>query len=150
MSILNASAALRMNFMSPPLLPPSPTFSKIHTETWATTRITTRTARTLVISPSFAMKNETSKHIDKVEEDEEVEEEMEESRETLLYSFTPLPLFFMAAFPGGKCCYHLLFKTWVNVSLICQKHSMDIVYSLCTRLHFSFSMNFITFQKAKF
>ena len=110
MSILNASAALRMNFMSPLLLP-SPTFSKIHTETWATIRITT-TRRALVISPSFAMKNE---RIDKVEEGEEIEEEMEESRETLLYSFTPLPLFFMAALPGGKCCYHLLFKAWVNV-----------------------------------
>ncbi|KAF3960867.1 hypothetical protein CMV_014449 [Castanea mollissima] len=95
MSILNASAALRMNFMSPPLLSPSPTFSKIHTETWATTRITTRSARTLVIGPSFAMKNETSKHIDKVEEDEEVEEAMEESPETLLHSFTPLPLFYL-------------------------------------------------------
>ena len=110
MSILNASAALRMNFMSP-LLPPSPTFSKIHTETWATIRITT-TRRALVISPSFAMKNE---RIDKVEEGEEIEEEMEESHETLLYSFTPLPLFFMAALPGGKCCCHLLFKAWVNV-----------------------------------
>ena len=107
MSILNASAALRMNFMSPPLLPPSPTFSKIHSNTLATTRITTR--RTLVISPSFAVKKETSEPLDKVEE------EMEEPRETLLYSFTPLPLFFMAALPGGKCCYHLLFKAWVNV-----------------------------------
>lgn len=114
MSILNASAALRLNFMSPPLIPPSPTFSKIQTETWATTRITRR-RRALVICPSFAMKNEASKRIDKVEEGEEIEEEMEESRETLLYSFTPLPLFFMAALPGGKCCYHLLFKAWVNV-----------------------------------
>ena len=114
MSILNASPALRMNFMSPPLIPPLPTFSKIQTETWATTRITTR-RRALVIRPSFAMKNEASKSVDKVEEGEEIEEEMEESRETLLYSFTPLPLFFMAALPGGKCCYHLLFKAWVNV-----------------------------------
>ncbi|KAL4605542.1 hypothetical protein ACB092_09G036600 [Castanea dentata] len=118
MSILNASAALRMNFISPPLLPPSPTFSKIHTETWATTRITTRSARTLVISPSFAMKNETSKRIDKVEEHEEVEEEMEESRETLLHSFTPLPLFFMAALPGAGAVRYLfgpfveLVKSW--------------------------------------
>ncbi|XP_030924315.1 uncharacterized protein LOC115951271 [Quercus lobata] len=110
MSILNASAALRMNFMSPPLLPPSPTFSKIHSNTLATTRITTR--RTLVISPSFAMKKETSEPLDKVEE------EMEEPRETLLYSFTPLPLFFMAALPGAGAVRSLfgpfveLIKSW--------------------------------------
>uniref|UniRef100_A0A7N2L3Q5 Uncharacterized protein n=1 Tax=Quercus lobata TaxID=97700 RepID=A0A7N2L3Q5_QUELO len=67
------------------------------------------------LSPSFAMKNE---RIDKVEEGEEIEEEMEESRETLLYSFTPLPLFFMAALPGAGAVRSLfgpfveLIKSW--------------------------------------
>ncbi|XP_023920659.1 uncharacterized protein LOC112032134 [Quercus suber] len=114
MSILNASAALRMKFMSPPLLPPSPTLSKIHSNTLATTRITTptTTTRTLVISPSFAVKKETSEPLDKVVE------EMEEPRETQLYSFTPLPLFFMAALPGAGAVRSLfgpfvdLIKTW--------------------------------------
>lgn len=103
MAIVHAFAALRSHIISPPLLPSSPTFSKIHIDTLATARITTTTTttRTLVISPSFAMKNETSKLVDDVYKEEE-EEEMEEPRETLLYAFTPLPLLFMAALPGGN------------------------------------------------
>lgn len=100
MAIVHAFAALRSHIISPPLLPSSPTFSKIHIDTLATARITKTTTRTVVISPSFAMKNETSKLVDDFYKEEE-EEEMEEPRETLLYSFTPLPLLFMAALPGA-------------------------------------------------
>lgn len=49
--------------------------------------------------------------LDKVDEEED-KEEMEESSETLLYSFSPLPLMLVAALPGGIdlfICFELLY-----------------------------------------
>ncbi|XP_042947051.1 uncharacterized protein LOC122280133 [Carya illinoinensis] len=95
MALVNASAGLSVA----PLPPSLPTFSKILTRTLAAAR---PTARTLVISPSFAMKNRIGKAVDKVEKEEEQEEEyMEEPSESVLYSFTPLPLLFLATLPGA-------------------------------------------------
>ncbi|CAK9158011.1 unnamed protein product [Ilex paraguariensis] len=53
-----------------------------------------------VIRPCFAPKNETCGGFDTAEEKEN---EMEDSTETLLYSFTPLPVLFLAALPGEHC-----------------------------------------------
>ncbi|XP_059462516.1 uncharacterized protein LOC132191494 [Corylus avellana] len=102
MAMLNVSAALLPISIHPlpppPLLPFSPTLSKLYTGPWAPAR------RTLLISPTSAMKKETGIAIDmtnKEEEEEEEEEEMEEPSETLLYSFAPLPLLFVTALPGA-------------------------------------------------
>ncbi|XP_018832381.2 uncharacterized protein LOC108999970 [Juglans regia] len=90
MAIVNASAVL---FVSPQ--PPSlPTFSKLLTRTLAAAR---PTVRTLFISPPFAMKNGIGKAVEKVEK----EDDIEEPSESVLYSFTPLPLLFLATLPGA-------------------------------------------------
>lgn len=52
------------------------------------------------ISCSVLMKKDTFYEAHEVEE-EEIVEEIEESSETLLYSFSPLPLLLVAALPGG-------------------------------------------------
>lgn len=50
------------------------------------------------------MKCETVKGVDVADEEEgkEEEEEMEDPSETLLFSFTPLPLLFAADVPAGN------------------------------------------------
>jgi hypothetical protein len=95
MAMVNVSAALLPMSIHPPppLLPFSPTSSKLHTGPWAPVR------RTLLISPASAMKKETGIAIAMTNKEEE--EEMEEPSETRLYSFTPLPLLLVAALPGG-------------------------------------------------
>ena len=96
MAMVNVSAALLPTSIHPPpppLLPFSPTLSKLYTGPWAPVR------RTLLISPASAMKKETGIAIAMTNNEEE--EEMEEPSETLLYSFTPLPLLLVAALPGG-------------------------------------------------
>lgn len=98
MAMVNVSAGIRMSIYPPNLLPFSPTLSKIYAvHPWAAAR------RTLRISPAFAMKSETAGIVIAMaaDKEEEEEEEMEEPSETLLYSFTPLPLLFLAALPGG-------------------------------------------------
>jgi hypothetical protein len=98
MAMLNVCAGHGMSIY-PALLPFSPTLSKLYTGPWAAPR------RRLLISPAFAMKKETAATVIAVaaDKEEEEEEEMEEPGETLLYSFTPLPLLFVAALPGGNC-----------------------------------------------
>lgn len=57
-----------------------------------------------LLCQSFALKNEVIETADgaqQVEEEEDDEKEMEEPRETLLYSISPLPLLFVAALPGA-------------------------------------------------
>ncbi|KAJ0088792.1 hypothetical protein Patl1_32194 [Pistacia atlantica] len=51
-----------------------------------------------VFSQSVALKNEI---VQAYEVAEEVEEEMQEPCETVLYSLSPLPLLFVAALPGA-------------------------------------------------
>ncbi|KAF7146378.1 hypothetical protein RHSIM_Rhsim04G0144000 [Rhododendron simsii] len=61
-----------------------------------------RTARAFFF-PTLALKNRIhcEAHVDRAQNEEEEEEEEEvEPNETLLYSFTPLPLLFVAALPG--------------------------------------------------
>ncbi|CAK9140716.1 unnamed protein product [Ilex paraguariensis] len=68
-----------------------------------------------VIRTCFAPKNETCGGFDTAEEKEDG---IEDSTETLLYSFTPLPLLFLAALPGAASVRSLfgpfveLVKSW--------------------------------------
>ncbi|KAG5553630.1 hypothetical protein RHGRI_011504 [Rhododendron griersonianum] len=59
------------------------------------------TTRRAFFFPSFALKNRIhcEAHVDRTQNEEEEEEEVEPN-ETPLYSFTPLPLLFVAALPG--------------------------------------------------
>ncbi|KAG5553627.1 hypothetical protein RHGRI_011501 [Rhododendron griersonianum] len=62
------------------------------------------TTRRAFFIPSFALKNRIhcEAHVDRTQNEEEEEEEEEvEPNETPLYSFTPLPLLFVAALPGA-------------------------------------------------
>lgn len=114
MAMLNAFAGLRLNISPPPLLPFSPTFSKFHSDTLATA---TRRRTLEVLSPTFAMKKEypaIPRAVDNADNGDEEEMGMEEPRETLLYSFTPLPFLFVAALPGAGAV-RSLFGSFVEI-----------------------------------
>ncbi|KAK9289442.1 hypothetical protein L1049_007597 [Liquidambar formosana] len=64
------------------------------------------------------MKNESSEHIEIMDSEEDQKDMGEEPRDTLLFSFTPLPLLFVAALPGAGIVRSLfgpfveLVKSW--------------------------------------
>lgn len=108
---VSVSACLRPSVPSPLLLPctafsNSPPFLKSHVESCfplaLAPALATATKRPLLSAP-FAMNHKTCEEavvvVDKA--DREEEKEGEELSETFLYSFTPLPLMFLAALPGG-------------------------------------------------
>ncbi|KAL5546112.1 hypothetical protein UlMin_005799 [Ulmus minor] len=96
MAMTSASATL-LHPTSPlprlhsPQLPKFPLFSNL------IPAVQTITKRPLLSTP-FATKNKSSQILTA---DEEEEEEMGKPSETLLYSFTPLPLFLLATLPGA-------------------------------------------------
>lgn len=101
MALVTASLTFSLKNSSP-LLPSaslpstSTSFFRIPTESLHYVLSTTRNRRWP--HPSFAMKNEVIEAVDGAEEAEQVEE----PKETLLYSFNPMALLFVAALPGGK------------------------------------------------
>lgn len=119
---VSASACLRPSIPSPLLLPPtafsnSTPFPKSHAESYfpltLAPALATTTKRPLLFSP-FVMKHKTCEVVvvDKADRKEEEEDE-EEPSDTFLYSFTPLPLMFLAALPGGTItltliCFHFV------------------------------------------
>lgn len=72
-----------------------------------------RIRRKRYILSSFAMKSETCAAVDEIMDKEE-EEMGRNFNETVLYSFTPLPLFFVAALPGGTVALTFLFYFFFN------------------------------------
>ncbi|KAA8516574.1 hypothetical protein F0562_016920 [Nyssa sinensis] len=101
MAMVNVSAAFRLNISSP-LLPsssliPRVTIPQIPPE-FLPCALNFPRKRTAILIPSFALKNRLCEAVDTAEEKEE---DTEESSETLLYSFAPLPLLFLAALPGA-------------------------------------------------
>ena len=104
MAMVSASATLPpKTYPLPPFFssfPNSSSFFKIPTHSLAAT--STTLTRPL-FTPSFVLKDDHCEVIAAFDQDEvEEEEDMREGRETLLYSFTPLPLLLVAALPGGN------------------------------------------------
>ncbi|KAH7843171.1 hypothetical protein Vadar_013543 [Vaccinium darrowii] len=103
MAMANVSAS---SSISSPLLPSSSliTSSKIPIASFRTSTIPLARKRRALLFPSFALENRINceAHVmDRSAEEEEEEEGGVEPIETTLYSFTPLPLLFVAALPGA-------------------------------------------------
>ncbi|RVW12977.1 hypothetical protein CK203_095219 [Vitis vinifera] len=121
MAMVSASATLPpKTYPLPPFFssfPNSSSFFKIPTHSLVTT--STTLTRPL-FTPSFVLKDDHCEVIATFDQDkvEEEEEDMREGRETLLYSFTPLPLLLVAALPGAGAVRSLfgpfveLVKSW--------------------------------------
>ncbi|KAF3441817.1 hypothetical protein FNV43_RR15732 [Rhamnella rubrinervis] len=120
MLLTGASACLRPN----PLLLPhafpinSQAFSKSHADCCFPWAMATKSRTSLVFS-SLVMSDKICGDVDKADSEEEEEQVVAgEGSETLLYSFTPLPLMFLAAFPGAGAVRSLfgpfveLVKSW--------------------------------------
>lgn len=99
MVLPGASACLRPNLL---LLPSTSTTTRaFHSDCCFPSTIATKSRRSLVLSP-LVMRDKICGDVDKADSEEEEEElVLGEASETLLYSFTPLPLMFLAALPGG-------------------------------------------------
>ncbi|KAJ9695348.1 hypothetical protein PVL29_010701 [Vitis rotundifolia] len=119
MAMVSASATLPpKTYPLPPFFssfPNSSSFFKIPTHSLAAT--STTLTRPL-FTPSFVLKDDHCEVIATFDQDEVEEEDMREGRETLLYSFTPLPLLLVAALPGAGAVRSLfgpfveLVKSW--------------------------------------
>ena len=105
MAMVSASATLPpKTYPLPPFFssfPNSSSFFKIPAHSLVAT--STTLTRPL-FTPSFVLKDDHCEVIATFDQDkvEDEEEDMREGRETLLYSFTPLPLLLVAALPGGN------------------------------------------------
>ncbi|XP_059646828.1 uncharacterized protein LOC132293385 [Cornus florida] len=115
MAMMNISAAFRLHFPSSPRFSNYPvTSSKMPSNSLPFALASRRCCGALPL-PSFALKNRPCEAVGIAEDSEE---EMEEPSETLLYSFTPLPLLFVAALPGAGTLKSLfgpfveLVKSW--------------------------------------
>ncbi|TXG58451.1 hypothetical protein EZV62_016280 [Acer yangbiense] len=97
MALVNSSATLCLNTSSSLL----PTSSIPISPAFLPCPLSSTTSRRGLLSLSFALKEEAVEASCGYEAEQVEEEEMEESRETLLYSLSPLPLLFVAALPGA-------------------------------------------------
>ncbi|KAH7553535.1 hypothetical protein JRO89_XS12G0023300 [Xanthoceras sorbifolium] len=110
MAVVNASATVSLCLKTPSSLLPTSSFHiapatccRISTGFLLSCGLSATTKRRGLLSQSLAPKNEevVVEASCGDEEAEQVKQEMEESRETLLYSLSPLPLLFVAALPGA-------------------------------------------------
>lgn len=102
---------------------PSPSFSFLSSQPITSSKFASDSVKSAVFSnvkgraffaPILAYKNLNSEDIvdiNKVElvKENELEEEDSTTDETLMYSFSPLPLMFVAALPGGNATVILLY-----------------------------------------
>lgn len=89
-----------------------PSFFRLTVHSWDSACPTS--ARPL-LSPSFVLKDDRRQVITAFDRDEIEDEDTREGRETLLYSFAPLPSLLVAALPGGNLIHPIPFNFLFSV-----------------------------------
>ena len=127
MAMVTASTSLHLGCLftslhspEPPNFPP---FSKNHGNPFLKLGSAIETTRKRPLLSPLLVKNDKFCEVIDNKANEEEEEEMEETSETFLYSFSPLPLLFVAALPGGTflliLCKSLKFLGSLKIVVIC-------------------------------